>query len=258
MACALMYPRVKNPCIICEKREGEYTCDSGKVCGICMPEEFLGKKNVNKTKIIIFTKTKKNWKRAGIRKSERDFAEIPSHSSAVTPGCGFALIDALEESASHADGIDIVVSFIKMSGLNLMIDWLRERAEEGTKIRTITTSFMGSTEAEAVIELASLPNTEVKFEFDATAEDHIHAKSFIFTSPNGNGEAYVGSANISKSALTTAEEWGIRIMESDLPDIFRELRDAYDKLWESPSLQTVSEGDRAKMELALSKKRMGR
>jgi HKD family nuclease len=225
-----------------------------------MPKELLpNARIVSRKRIVRYWKTHSgSGLSAGTRKIERDFAEIPSHSSAVTPGCGFALIDALEESASHADGIDIVVSFIKMSGLNLMIDWLRERAEEGTKIRAITTSFMGSTEAEAVIELASLPNTEVKFEFDATAEDHIHAKSFIFTSPNGNGEAYVGSANISKSALTTAEEWGIRIMESDLPDIFRELRDAYDKLWESPSLQTVSEGDRAKIEWALSKKRMGR
>ncbi len=255
-----MYPRLRNPCIICEKREGTIRCEDGMVCGECMPKAFLpDAAGISRKKIEYYWRIHRGkGLSAGIRDSKPRYSGIPCQTFAITPGCGFELIDALEDSISHADEIDMVVSFIKESGLNLMADSLRERAEEGARIRVITTTYMGSTEADAVMELAELPNTEVRMELETTADDHIHAKSFIFADKNGGGEAYVGSANISKSALTTAEEWGIRISEKDLPAVFRGLRSAYDKLWESHSLETVSKGDRARIERALSRRGMGR
>ena len=93
-----MRPLMKNPCIICGKHEGEYACEDGCVCGECMPKEFLpNARIVSRKRIIRFWRTHSgSGLSAGTRKIESHFAEIPSHSSAITPGCGFALIDALD------------------------------------------------------------------------------------------------------------------------------------------------------------------
>ena len=124
-----------------------------------------------------------------------------SVSSLLTATSGDpSLVSQLKQEILHADRIDILVSFIKWSGIRIIKDELEEFTQHG-KLRVITTSYLGATDLKAVQHILTLPNTEVKVSFD-TRRTRLHAKAYIFQRESGFGSSYIGSSNISNPAMT--------------------------------------------------------
>lgn len=228
----------------------------GLVCKSCMPVELLSQaETVKKYRIIIYYRTHSNW--ASCESTEYKPVNIGSsedRSMAITMGSSVILADELNEQIRTSDSIDLVVSFIMLSGLNLLIDRLAEFTRKG-KLRVITTSYMGGTEYIALKELFNLQNAEVRVELDPQFS-RLHAKSFIFLRKSGESTAYVGSANISKSALTSGEEWVVKLREQDVPLVIEDLKKGFDALWNSGRFKPVTEKDRAVIEAALEHSEM--
>ena len=130
------------------------------------------------------------------------------------------------------DRIDIAVSFIKMSGLRLLVDAIEDALARGAHLRILTTDYLGLTEAEALTRLRDLiddyPEAATARVFQ-DPEVSFHPKAYLFYSADGAAEAaFVGSSNLSKSALDGGIEWNLLVGSID------ELKTRFSALWDDP------------------------
>jgi superfamily II DNA or RNA helicase/HKD family nuclease len=139
--------------------------------------------------------------------------------------------ELLEEMRS-ADGVDILVSFIKWSGLRLLMAAFEDLRDRQVPVRLITTSYMGASDAPAVEWMAQLPNVEVRVSYD-TERTRLHAKAYHFRRESGFSTAYIGSANMSQAAITSGLEWNLKVTAQDMPHILDKFTVEFETYWNS-------------------------
>lgn len=145
---------------------------------------------------------------------------------------GLSLESELKREILSADKIYWLVSFIKWAGIRIFRKELEAFTRSGRELKVITTSYMGATDAKAVEYLASLPNTEVKLSYN-TERERLHAKSYLFLRETGYHTGYIGSSNLSHSALTNGLEWNLKITSQEIPHIINKSLSTFETYWAS-------------------------
>lgn len=152
------------------------------------------------------------------------------------------LYTELKKEIASADRIEMLISFIKWSGTRLIIDELRSFTERGGILRIITTTYTGATDPKAIQELSLLRNTKIKVSYDAQST-RLHAKAYLFHRNTGFTTAYVGSSNVSYSAVTAGLEWNIKITRQDQPTVVAKMQATFESYWESDEFKLYGPHD---------------
>ena len=143
-----------------------------------------------------------------------------------------------------------------MSGVNIIYDNLKRFCNNSKhRLRIITTTYCGVTDAKAVERLAGLPNTEIRISYNTEIE-RLHAKSYIFERNSGFSTAYIGSSNLSKSAQTDGLEWNIRVTNIENPHIIDAALATFNIYWNSNNFEDFRVGGVNKLYRELERVRM--
>ena len=199
---------------------------------------------------------------AVIDKTQSDYPDLAKRLEEMMPmkglvngalftGKGMKMYTELQKEITSADEIRLMVSFIKKRGLALILPQLKEFTNRGGLLKVITTTYMQATDYEAVIQLASLKNTEIKITYDVTSE-RLHAKAYIFLRETGFNTAYIGSSNISEQALDTGAEWNVKVTQMEQPRMMKTILGAFDASWWADGYETFVNGeDNERLKVAL-------
>ncbi|MCC5816654.1 MAG: DUF3427 domain-containing protein, partial [Leptospira sp.] len=206
-------------------------------------------------------------------RENRYFSNLADHLKSITPVTGLSqselftgsnqgltMESELKKEIQSCDEICWLVSFVKWTGVRIIIDSLKQFTFQPNKrFRIITTTYLGATDQKALDELAKLPNTEIKINYESLRE-RLHAKAYLFLRNTGYHTGYIGSSNLSRSALSSGLEWNLKITSQEIPHIISKFRSSFESYWNSKEFETYdfkNEGQRAKLQRSLEVAKYG-
>ncbi len=141
----------------------------------------------------------------------------------------------LKMSMLRADKIDIIVSFLMESGVRMILKDLKAALDRGVQVRILTGNYLGITQPSALCLIKKELGNRVDLRFYSDKRRSFHPKSYIFHYEN-EGEIYIGSSNISRSALTSGIEWNYRFNSLEDKKNFRLFYETFVDLFENHSV----------------------
>ncbi|NIZ90028.1 DUF3427 domain-containing protein [Kineococcus rubinsiae] len=163
-----------------------------------------------------------------------------------------SLAAELRAELASADRVDLLCAFVKWSGMQLLERSLKDLQDRGVPFRVITTTYMGATERRAVDALVNDFGAEVKVIYETT-RTRLHAKAWVAHRATGFSTAYVGSSNLSRSALLDGLEWNVRLSAVANPALLAKFDATFASYWASSSFETyVPDRDGERLDVALA------
>ena len=142
---------------------------------------------------------------------------------------------SIHTEIASADRIDLVMAFIRRSGIFPMRDALLRHVQAGRSLRVLTTTYTGSTEAEAITMLIGL-GADVRVSYD-TSSTRLHAKAWLFHRDSGFSTAYVGSSNLTHSAQQSGLEWNVRVSGARNRSVIDKIAAVFESYWQQPDFE---------------------
>jgi superfamily II DNA or RNA helicase len=148
----------------------------------------------------------------------------------------YQLINSLQK----ANSVDIVVSFLMESGVKMLLSELEGALKRGARIRILTGNYLGITQPSALYLIKRRLGDQVDMRFFNDKKRSFHPKSYIFHY-DGYSEIYIGSSNISRSALTSGIEWNYRFRSNTDQVNYNKFYQTFEDLFENHSIKIDDE-----------------
>lgn len=141
----------------------------------------------------------------------------------------------IQQSIHTATSIDIIVSFLMESGVKLIQKDLEEIKDKNIPIRILTGNYLNITQPSALYLLKDILGDKVDLRFYNDTKRSFHAKAYIFEKDN-EGEIFIGSSNLSRSAWTSGIEWNYRIDQKTNFEDFNYFKTMFEDLFLNHSI----------------------
>lgn len=141
----------------------------------------------------------------------------------------------LSRSLRGAESVDIIVSFLMESGVKMIVKDLEKALRRGAKIRILTGNYLGITQPSALYMIKRELGEQIDLRFYNEKNRSFHPKSYIFHYKNYS-EIYVGSSNISRSALTSGIEWNYRFRSDSDQESYEKFFGTFEDLFYNHSI----------------------
>ena len=143
----------------------------------------------------------------------------------------YQLIGSLKKAAS----VDIIVSFLMESGVKMLLKELDHALNRGARIRILTGNYLGITQPSALYLIKRKLGDRVDLRFYNEKNRSFHPKSYIFHYVD-HSEIYIGSSNVSRSALTSGIEWNYRFSSRTDQKNYEKFFKTFEDLFENHSI----------------------
>jgi len=140
------------------------------------------------------------------------------------------LYNRLKESISRAKRIDIIVAFLMESGVRLLEEDFKQAVNRGAAIRILCGNYLNITQPQALYLLKDSFGDRVDLRFYNVPNRSFHPKAYIFEFDD-SGEIFIGSSNMSRSALTDGIEWNYRICSVKSPEDYLHFKRTFEDLF---------------------------
>lgn len=141
----------------------------------------------------------------------------------------------LKMSIQRAKKIDIIVSFLMESGVRLILGDLKAALNNGAEIRLLTGNYLGITQPSALYLIKKELGEQINLRFYNQKDRSFHPKAYIFHYED-ESEIYIGSSNVSRSALTSGIEWNYRFSSQKDKQNFDLFYNTFTDLFENHSI----------------------
>lgn len=169
---------------------------------------------------------------------EEGLGEAPSIRPAAPTGASLltnsssdlSMASEIKREIQTADSVDLLCAFIKNSGIAVISDQLTYLRDQNIPLRVITSTYCGASQIEAIDRLVRQFGAEVKVGFESK-DTRLHAKAWLFRRASGFDTAYIGSSNLSSSALIDGVEWNVRASRANTPEILEKFEAVFETYW---------------------------
>ena len=157
-------------------------------------------------------------------------------STAVFTGeRGRQLLPALERFMADADRIDIMAAYTRESGVRLLLPALLAAAQRGAAITLLTGTDFNLTEPQALYLLRSYLGDKAELRLYRGEGKSFHPKAY-FIHLRTHSCLFIGSSNLSASALGEAVEWNYRLDSREKPQEYGEFYQTFQDIYHRNSV----------------------
>jgi superfamily II DNA or RNA helicase/diadenosine tetraphosphate (Ap4A) HIT family hydrolase/HKD family nuclease len=162
-------------------------------------------------------------------------------------GASDPLLPHLKNHLAIARGADMAVAFTLRSGLDLIQPYLQDLLDRGGVLRILTGDYLGATDPDALLRLLDLEGRVECRVYETSAAGDVpafggsfHPKAYLFEHQDGSGAAFIGSSNLSHTALTSGVEWNYKVLEARDRAGLADIRAAFYQLFHSPKTRPLT------------------
>ncbi len=170
----------------------------------------------------------------------------------------------IENALSECEYAAFNVAFVMRSGLGLLKEHIRKIISRGCRVDLLTGTYMNATQPAALSELLLEFGDKINLRCYKNELGSFHPKVYYFKFKNSKSTVFVGSSNITYTALKTGVEWNCKIsaeadeklfnkIEAELSDLLSDENSvpvtpdfirAYETAWKPNTIHSVEKTER--------------